>query len=128
MPFEVRLRLSCGFCLSLVVGGPVASVLACCHDRTAADGAVTVGCAAGFLGLFLAVIGTDSLGHLLGADQRGSGLAMGLNFGVVIRFQSHSGCHAFWFCLFLFSMDVTPIGGIFVLFLLPSLCILRASA
>ena len=40
------------------------------------------------------MIGDASLRHLLGAVQRGIGLAMGLNFGVVIRFQSHSGCHA----------------------------------
>ena len=46
-----------------------------------------------FFGSVLAVIGAASLGHLLGAVQRGNGLAMGLNFGV-IRFQSHSGCHA----------------------------------
>ena len=52
MPVEVRSWLSCGCCSCLAVGVPVASVLACCHDRTAVVGAVTVGCAAGFLGQF----------------------------------------------------------------------------
>ena len=50
LSFEVTMRLFCGCCSCLAIGGHVASVLACCHDRTAAVGAVSVGWAAGFLG------------------------------------------------------------------------------
>jgi hypothetical protein len=51
------------------------------------------------------VLGAADLGLLVGAVQRGIGLAMGLNFGIVTRFQSHSGCLA----CDVFAVSVAPV-------------------